>query len=137
MNVVTVVEEETQQEIWNAIDQKDLPSSMDELLDLIGFEKTMILLKIWAGKKLYISKKVKAEHRLIPLIGEVATTKLCGEYGGDYLRFPTARSARASARHAVIRLHHKEGETTGNLARKYKINPRYAAKIIEAAQKKN
>lgn len=74
-------------------DLEDLPEQICELVELIGFAATMMLVRVYGGGSLRVPFQFNDDSPLARLIGAPATVALIGRYGGTMLYI--ARCARA------------------------------------------
>lgn len=82
-----------------------LPPLLQTVVNRIGLEKTIVLVKARGGVRLYVPKGEMADdHDLVRLIGREAAEALQAEFGGmDHFDLPKAERALRAIKHAEIR----------------------------------
>lgn len=82
-----------------------LPPLLQTVVDLIGLEKTFILVKARGGVRLYVPKgKMADDHDLVRMIGREAAEALQAEFGGmDHFDLPRAERALRAIKHAEVK----------------------------------
>ncbi len=105
---------------------ENLPESLRDIADLIGFTAALKLVEHYGGVgALYIPHAIKPDHHLARNIGIEAARKLAMHYGSDYLRnIPRCTRRSRSLRNAEIRARRKAGESPATLARAYGLTER-------------
>lgn len=98
----------------------DLPASLEEITQLIGFGPAAALLKAHGGTRLYVPGHPSADHPLSLLLGHDQALALGRRFGGERLEIPLARGLQRLARNRQIRAN-EEGLTLTKLARKFDL----------------
>lgn len=101
-----------------------LPESLQQLAELCGTETMWLLWDNYGGTRFRVPKTLPDDHFLSELLGEVLAKQLCNSYGGELLTIPVAKTARDSARNALIRYERANGKTPAQLARQFKLTDR-------------
>jgi len=111
----------------------DLPPSLRDIAELIGLPGTLRLVETYGGVRLYVPKKLDAEHKLAQLIGLEQAAKLADTYGGEmHFDIPRAVEATRAARDRCIRADQASGSTHRELALKYSLTERQIRNILGA-----
>jgi len=111
----------------------DLPPSLRDIADLIGLPGTLKLVETYGGVRLYVPKKLDADHKLAQLIGLEHAAKLAATYGGElHFDIPRAVEATRAARDRSIRADQASGSTHRELALKYNLTERQIRNILGA-----
>lgn len=113
---------------YNDIDTSMLPEKTRELIELIGFSDTYLLVSTLGGQDIYIPK-YPDRSRLIELLPRDSVEVLSQIYGGTYLALPTARQIDIQRRNKVIAAALKNGESRTSVARRFGISVRQVANI--------
>jgi len=118
------------------IDINDLPESLQEMVDVIGFDAVMKLVSKFGGTRIRIPAKPRSVHRDHPLsrvIGIDAARQLREFYDGEELCIPKIATAlRAIRNREILRLHHEEGWPAHRIARKYDLHEMTIYSILSA-----
>jgi hypothetical protein len=94
-----------EKDIWDTVRREDLPESMQSLADLIGIKAVASLFRTFAptgGKRLYIPKKVRAEHPIAVAVGMENFERLSFDFGGLWIDFPSCDRFFKKERNAAI-----------------------------------
>lgn len=65
--------------------------TLDEIVDLIGIQPTIELVRRYGGRMIRIPAKVGVEHAITLCVGFAASEKLAEAYGGEDLHIPAER----------------------------------------------
>lgn len=106
-----------------------LPKRTQELVEVIGLESTMCLVKQFGGTHLNIPKNPKPTHYLVDMIGFVAFEKLCHYYGGDKLEIDLCVNLISEHKRQLILAGVKNGKTNAQLARQFNTTERQIRRI--------
>lgn len=85
------------------LDLHRLPAVVRELVELIGVDEALALLRARGGAPLYIAQDPQAAGVLRESLSPTAVAALCRAWGGDTLRLPKADRLLAQARDRAIR----------------------------------
>lgn len=87
------------------IDANLLPPILQEIVELIGLEKTTVLVKARGGVRLYVPKtQMNDDHDLVQLLGREAAESLQPRFGGDeHFDLPRGERALRAVKHAEIK----------------------------------
>ena len=113
-----------------------LPSSAQDLVELIGLDAALELIKARGGTQVRLPKTATPEHYLTGIIGYEALETLCTVYGGDTLEPPRCVNALRALRDAAILRDHREGQTIAALALKNQMTERGITKVLRRIEKK-
>ena len=127
----------------------DLPASVAELVDVVGLERAMKLVRTLGGTTFPVPKRQTklGELRynvLADVVGVDAADALVGHYGGDELYIPRCAAALQAARDAAINETYiaetSKGRSSADvvfyLARRYKISDRRVWDILKTLPEK-
>jgi hypothetical protein len=107
------------------LDGQDLlPKRTAELVQVVGFEVAMVLVKQFGGTHLNIPKKAKSQHPLVSSIGIEAFEKLCCYYGGTKLEIDLCSDLINQKKEQLILAALKAGKTNAQLARQFNTTER-------------
>ena len=116
----------------------DLPATALELIELIGWAKTEVLIRELGGVPYPIPRGTDnprggAERyaRLEELVGGPAAQKILARYRGTVLSIPTCRTAFTRARDREIRRRCDEGATLETLAIEFRLTTRRISEILK------
>lgn len=121
-----------------------LPASVAELVDLIGLDKAMKLVKTLGGTTFPVPKRATSlgelrYNMLADVVGVDAADALVKHYGGDELYIPRCAAALQAARDAEIneafvaetRTGRSAADVVFSLARRYKLSDRRVWDILK------
>lgn len=106
-----------------------LPGRIQELIQVIGFEATIKLIKHFGGTHLNIPKKAKPEHNLVAVIGFPVFEKLCQYYAGTQLEIDLCARFFNRRKYELIISDIRAGNRQSNIARKYQMTDRHVRRI--------
>jgi hypothetical protein len=116
-----------------SFDESLIPASLLQIVALIGLEAALKLVKAYGGVRLYVPKKIDADHPLVELIGYPAARALAAEFGGQpHFDIPKCEAALREARNRQIRQDRAMGHSIRELALKYRLTERGIEKILGA-----
>lgn len=95
-----------------------LPSLMEELIELIGYNDMYTLVSTYGGQDIYIPKH-PTRSKLRRLLPEESLNSLSYAYGGTYLTLPTSRQIDLQGRNQQIIQALENGEPRAALARRF------------------
>ena len=99
-------------DVWSQATREDFPFKIQELCDLIGLDSVVSLYVYFSQnrtkrkdvmRRVYVPKKVRAEHRLAQLIGLENLAKLSFEWGGLWIDLPHCKHLFKRVRDEQIR----------------------------------
>lgn len=115
--------------------REDLPATARELVDVIGIDATIDLVKMFPGDDLKIPEVVNGTSRmwaiLVETVGPAAAEKLVHRYAGTPIYIPTCRIALLAVRDRSIIQRFDAGEEFDKLRREYKITRRHLYRILK------
>ncbi|MBF0417011.1 MAG: hypothetical protein HQL86_02025 [Magnetococcales bacterium] len=117
--------------------QEELPESLREIRDVIGWPATMALVNAMGGLKVIVPKKLTLDHLLVGILGWEAASKLSEVYAGEVIKIPRAISALRCLRDREILRRYDDGEKAAALAREYQLDLRTIERIIPRASLKD
>lgn len=115
------------------LDVQLLEPLLRHFVDLIGLQKTMLIVDKWGGLPIYIAKDPDPDSELASLIGLPGAIKLAGEYPGDRPRIPKAGAALRAVRNQRIRAEHAV-KSLRQLVLEYKLSERTICDILAAGE---
>ncbi len=119
----------------------DLPESLREMVDVIGFEAMMKLVDTFGGTRIRVPANPRSLHREHPLsqaIGIKAAHQLCEVYAGAEITIPlVAAGMRALRNREIVHLHTEEGWPAHRIARKYRLHEMTIYTILSAFDPSN
>lgn len=84
-----------------------LPQTAQDLVNLIGYDNTIILMQNWGGTYLDVPKSADKASVLLDVLPTDAVQKLCGYYSGDRIAYiPKMDTILRKARNTEIRQAH-------------------------------
>jgi Mor family transcriptional regulator len=115
--------------------REDLPATARELVEVIGIDATIDLVKMFGGDDLKIPEVVNGTSRmweiLVETVGPAGAEKLVHRYAGTPLYIPTCRIALISLRDRSIIERFDAGEDFDKLRREHKITRRHLYRILK------
>jgi hypothetical protein len=113
-----------------------LPDSVKELIDVIGFEAALALVRAFPGIPIKVPVGRRPDgvmfQRLVEAIGRTAAERFVFHYGGEsgYV-VPRCAAAIRAVRDAEIIAKYDGGANVDNLARKYRLSVRQIRTILK------
>lgn len=115
-------------------DESLLPGILQEIAELIGLPATLKLVSHYGGVRLYVPKRLPADHILITIVGEAAALSLVERFGGlDHFDIPKAQAISVALRNRKIREEYPS-LSQRKLALKYGLTERQVRKILAVEQ---
>ena len=115
--------------------REDLPATARELVEVIGIDATIDLVKMFGGDDLKIPEVVNGTSRmwdiLVETVGPHAAEKLVHRYAGTPIYIPTCRMALIAHRDREIIQRFDAGEDFDKLRREHKITRRHLYRILK------
>lgn len=111
------------------------PGQFHELREMIGEEKTAILVQYIGGVRLYIPSSLHTDHALAIWLGEDVAKKVCAEFGGLSVEIPRLEALRRADRNAQIISDMAAGLSQRNAALKYRMTERNIRNIVKTTKK--
>ena len=108
-----------------------LPSTAQEIADVIGREATLAIASKASNRCIYVPRGDAPEHWIARLIGLPLFEKLQHEFGG--MQLPIAKCseiARAERKAGVIAMYH-DGRTINDIAFEFDCTPRFVAMLLD------
>lgn len=112
-----------------------LPQSAKDLVELIGLEAALELIKARGGTQVRLPKTATPDHYLTGIIGFEALETLCTVYSGDTLAPPRCVNALRALRDAALLRDKREGHTIAALALKNHMTERGVTKALRRIEK--
>lgn len=120
-------------------DNQDLPRSIHEMADVIGFLAVCALVESFGGLTIEIPSKgtVSSQRRarLLAVLGFEATEKLITDYEGERVFIPRCVRAFRGQRDREIIAAYEAGQSVNVLARTYRMTDRNVRHILKRAPK--
>lgn len=115
--------------------REDLPATARELVEVIGIDATIDLVKMFGGDDLKIPEVVNGTSRmweiLVETVGPDSAAKLVKRYAGTPIYIPTCRIALIAHRDRSIIQRFDAGEDFDKLRREHKITRRHLYRILK------
>ena len=105
------------------------PKEIKTIARLVGLEAAMAISKTYGGRRLYIPRKSRPNHQLIPLIGIEKLEALCHHYDGERLKIPRCDMALKYIRNREIRAAYGP-VSLSKLAARYNISESQVLRIV-------
>lgn len=103
-----------------------------ELVDLIGHQPAIELVRAWGGRRLKIPATINQDHALVYCVGWDAATKLAAAYGGaEPLDLPAERNFLIDLRNDAIASEFARGKSITQLARDYGVSRRQVNSVLD------
>lgn len=119
----------------NANEVEALPSTARELVEVIGLDATIDLVKTFGGDDLKIPQEVNGTSRmwdiLVETIGQEAAEKLVRRCAGTVMYVPMCRMVLLSHRDREIVRRFDAGEPFDALRREYKFTRRHLYRVLK------
>lgn len=114
----------------------DLPQSLQDIAEVIGLEKAIIISRLYGGKRLFVPiGHFPDSHPLRDLVGDQALKLLCQYFGGCLLEICKPDKAILADRDRDLISDRDAGETIPNLATKYGLTERWVRAILHRKPK--
>jgi Mor family transcriptional regulator len=115
--------------------QEFLPSTAQELVEVIGINATIDLVKTFPGDDLKIPEVVNGTSRmweiLVETVGAEAAAKLVHRYGGTAIYVPVCQRALLVVRNRTIIERFDKGEAFDQLRRDFKMTRRHLFRVLK------
>ncbi|MBF0162592.1 MAG: hypothetical protein HQL88_09920 [Magnetococcales bacterium] len=108
----------------------ELPRSLVEMVETIGMEDTMRIVKEFGGTRIFVPKRVAAQHKLADFLGLEQARRLSRHYGGENVSIPRMTMATLAKRNREIIRRYDAGDSASLLARVYKMTERRIRAIL-------
>ncbi|MBF0444838.1 MAG: hypothetical protein HQL68_04565 [Magnetococcales bacterium] len=112
------------------ITEKDLPESIQPLVELIGLSEVLNLVQKCGGLEVIFSRNPKPDSILVQGVGMDIAIKLGRYYGGERVSIPKAEAMVKQLRNRAIIADADNGLTDNQLAAKYKLTTRWVREIV-------
>jgi len=116
-------------------DPADLPETLKQVSEVIGFELTLKIVERWGGQRFYIPKHVVLTSDLVEVIGIEAALKLSWQLGEWQFEVPTCAQMQRVARNRAIRKDAAAGMSRNAMSQKYGLALRALRQIINQPEK--
>lgn len=115
--------------------QDDLPKTALDLVEVIGIDATIDLVKMFGGDDLKVPEVANGLSRmwaiLLETLGPDAAAKLVSRYSGNTIYIPFCASALRVFRDREIIRRYNQGEPFDTLRREHKITRRHLYRILK------
>jgi len=119
-----------QGEKFQVTEETNLPASMVEIQEVVGIEGVTTLLNLCGGTRLFIPRKLKAQHKLANLLGFEAAQKMSNYFGGETLSIVRGSRAIKAQRNRKIIQRYDQGEKVPALAVHFSLTERQIYSIL-------
>jgi hypothetical protein len=109
--------------------QRDRPSMLEDLIDMIGEEAVVKLVTAYGGTRLYVPHDPEADDALANSIGLPAALRLAQMYGGDRMDVPNPTPRRVR----ILQLR-KSGLSVDAIARSLRCTRRRVFQVLAEAR---
>ena len=111
-----------------------LPDSLVEMVEAIGMEDTLRIVKEFGGTRLFVPKRVTFQHKLADFLGIEQARRLSHYFAGENLSIPRMAMAIRAKRNREIVRRYDAGDSARLLARAYKMTERRIRTILNTPQ---
>lgn len=123
-----------------------LPSSVQEIADVIGREAALLLVKSLprtyspsdAGRRgasgrviVYVPSTLRPDHVLVRLLGWDLASRLAAHFGGEILRPADCATLDRAERNAAMRALKAAGMPTAEIAREFRVSDRTVRLVVQ------
>lgn len=104
---------------------------LQDLVELIGHQPAIELLRAWGGRRLKVPAEVHQDHALVFTVGWDAACKLSKAYGGTDLDLPAERNFLVDMRNDAILAEFTRGRSITWLSMTYGVSRRQVNSILD------
>lgn len=115
------------------IDVSVLPPQMRRLIELLGFDVTLKLLKARGGRRIWIPKTAAGDRVLAQVVGHRALETLVEHYAGEMLELPSDEKLITQVRNRLMVAARADGASYAELAEQFGVSRRWAIEVCNAA----
>ena len=108
----------------------ELPGSLRDLVDLIGYGPAIALTEARGGTLLAIPKKIPPAHPIAAIVGAEAAARLAGYHGGTTLELAKGAQALRCLRNRRLVQDYDTGVPVNTLVRRYGLGRRQIFNIL-------
>lgn len=108
----------------------DLPASLVEVKEVIGMDGAMNLVRGFGGIRIFVPKRLRADHRLVVSLGLEAAQRLSHYFGGEILAVPRAVKALQQRRNREIISQYGRSVSVRLLAQEHQLTERQIYSIL-------
>lgn len=105
---------------------------LDDLVQLIGHQHAIELLRAWGGRRLKVPADIGQDHPLAFTVGLESAQKLASHYGGTDVDLPAERNFLIDLRNAAILVQFRAGRSISSLAEEFGVSRRQVNSILDA-----
>ncbi|MBF0446703.1 MAG: hypothetical protein HQL67_00735 [Magnetococcales bacterium] len=116
------------------IAEENLPESLLDIKEVIGYEGAMILLDRCAGTRLFIPKNMKTQHKLAKLLGFEQAQLMSKYFGGETLSIVRAARAKRDIRNKEIIRLYDAGAKVPDIAQQMELTERQIYSILSCGE---
>ena len=109
---------------------QNLPESLTEVAEVMGLSATTKLVKAYGGTRIFVPKRLGAQHKLANLLGLEQARRLSHYFGGESLSIARAANATRLIRNKDIVRHYDAGKAASSLALEYRLTERQIYTIL-------
>ncbi|MBF0448444.1 MAG: hypothetical protein HQL67_09610 [Magnetococcales bacterium] len=110
--------------------ESDLPGSLVEIKEVVGLQGALTLLNRCGGTRLFIPRRLKAQHKLADLLGLEAARLMSAYFGGETLTIVRGSRAKKLARNRSLIRRYNGGERVAELAVAFELTERQVYTIL-------
>lgn len=110
--------------------KEDLPSSLEEIAEVIGREGALKLVNECGGTRIFVPRNLRIQHKLVILLGMEQARRLSSHFGGETLTVVRAANLLRRTRNREIVRRYDAGEGVRQLARDHCLTERQIYAIL-------
>lgn len=110
-----------------------LPKSLQEIIEILGENIAMELVKHLGGRHLYVPNAVSDDHDIAKAIGLEQATKFCQHFRGSALSIPKCKTYFNRKRNQEMIELHRKGEKIPSLVATFGLTTRQIRTILNSS----
>ncbi|MBF0192871.1 MAG: hypothetical protein HQL99_17295 [Magnetococcales bacterium] len=112
--------------------EEDLPSSLEEIAEVIGREGALQLVNACGGTRIFVPRKLRVQHKLVTMLGFEQARRLSHHFGGETLTVVRAAELLRRTRNREIVRRYDAGAGVRQLARDNALTERQIYAILSS-----
>jgi len=112
-----------------------LPKTARALVEVIGLDATIDLVKMFGGDEFYLPETIDGASKLwsalVEAMGRDASAKLVEAFGGTRIYVPTCQAALLNLRNREIIQQYDAGEPFDAIRRRYRVSRSYLFRLLK------
>ncbi|MBF0438739.1 MAG: hypothetical protein HQL93_06405 [Magnetococcales bacterium] len=113
--------------------KEDLPNSLEEIAMVIGREGALQLVGACGGTRIFVPRRLRAQHKLVTLLGFAQAQRLANHFGGETLTVVRAADLLRRTRNREIVRRYDAGDGVRQLARDHALTERQIYSILSSS----